>query len=235
MRSPRIRWVLIALAVVAILGVIALLPVTMPTADTTDIPAPPSAANGGENVSDLVGPIDGGKVAIQTFPATGARIRSVALLIGTYQRTNHGTARVTVQASIAGEWRELAAQTIAKETLQDTMYYVISFSSPLRVSPGQPLRILLEADGGPGDAIAWRANTRWDPSGYMLTFDGKEQEGTARIRVSYAPASGHLFRMLGPVRERLTVFLNPFWQFVLILGFGLLIGSIVLLCRHSLE
>jgi hypothetical protein len=44
--------------------------------------------------------------------------------------------------------------------------------------------------------------------------------------------AGHLFQLLGPIWHRMTVFLNPIWQVILLLGFGSLLGSLILLGRH---
>lgn len=228
----RMRRALIIALSIAPLLIVAFLPVTAQVADVTGPPAPPRATGTTtDTASRPIGGISGGMTAIQQFPAAGTSIRSVALLLGTYRRTNHGTAQVSVQANSDGAWRTLATQPVDKEKLQDNAFATITFSPPLIVAKDQPVRIVLEADGGASDAIAWWTNTGWKPDGYLLLFNGQEQEGTARFQVTYPPASGRLFRMLGSVWGRMTVFLNPFWRFVLLLGLGLLAGGIALTAR----
>lgn len=217
---------------IAMLAVIALLPVVVPTVDTTDSPAPSPTTNAAENAARPTDGIFAGVTATQQFPAAGTSIHSIALLLATNQRVNHGTAHVTVQANTHDKWQNLAIETIEEETLQDNAFYTLSFSPPLRVMNGQPLRIVLQADGGAGDAIAWWTDTNWKPDGYMLTFNGTEQDGTARFMVSYSPESGHLFQLLVPIWHRMTVFLDPIWQIALLFGFGSLLGSLFLLGRH---
>ncbi|MDQ6831816.1 MAG: hypothetical protein M3008_00325 [Chloroflexota bacterium] len=227
MSATQRRWTTALLLAIAAVAAIAFLPVAVPTADATISPAPAS-----EDAGRAVGPLSGGRTATQEFPAGGTKIRSVALLLATYKRTNRGTAQITVQANTDGQWTNLATRAIDKENLRDNGFATITFSPPLAVVPGQPVRIILQSDGAAGAAIAWWSNTRWRPDGYVLTADGTGQDGTARFQVSYAPATGRLFRMLGPVWDRLTVFLDPFWRVVLALGFGFLIGGLVLAGRR---
>lgn len=229
MSATRLRRVAAALLMAVAFATIALLPVTVPTADDTNPPTPSPAADGAENPGRPVGPLYGGKTAEQQFPAGGTGIRSVAFAPGTYRRTNRGVARVTIQAMHDGKWQELATRAIDKQALKDNIFYSIAFSPPLAVAAGQPIRILLQSDGEMGDAIAWWSNTRWQPDGYLLSLDGMPQDGTALFRVSYAPATGRLFQLLGPIWERATVFLDPFWRIVLVVGLGLLAGGLVLI------
>ena len=203
--------------------IVAFLPVSTPVDDDVETPIPTA------ETARPIGPIFAGARADQDFPATGTSIRSVALFLATYQRVNRGTARVEVQVNADGQWRNLAATTVRKESLQDNAYYTASFSPPVRVEKGQRVRISLTADGGGNDAIAWWTNTTWNPDGYSLTFNNQPRQGTARLRVSYAAASGPLLRMLRPLWARVTVFLGPLWRVVLIIGLGALIGSFVAL------
>lgn len=227
-----IRRVAVLLFMIAMLVIVALLPVMVPTVDTTAPLAPTATTNAADSAAHAVVGIFEHVIATQQFPAAGTSIHSIALLLATYQRTNHGTAHVTVQKNANGKWQDLATETIEKETLRDNAFYAVSFSPPLTVINGEPMRIVLQADGGPNDAIAWWTDTEWKPDGYMLLVNGKEQGGTARFMVSYNPKIGHFFQLLGPIWHRMTVFLNPIWQIVLVLGFGSLLGSLVLLGRH---
>lgn len=223
---------------VLILAFIALLPVTVPTADESGVPPPglptaaPSTSTPGVATTRPVGALYGTITAKQDFPAAGARIDSVALFLGTYQRTNHGDAQVVVQSSVAGAWKDLATRTVAKTDLTNNAYYTLAFSPPLTVAKGQPLQLLLRSDGGSGNAITWLVDTSWQPQGYALFYDDTPQQGTARFLVTYAPDSGRLFQVLGPLWRRLTIFLNPLWQVVLIFGCCVLAASFVVLGRH---
>jgi hypothetical protein len=226
-----------------ILAFVALLPVTVPTADESGVPPPgpptttPSTGTSTPGVATTrpVGALYGTITAKQDFPAAGARIASVALFLGTYQRANQGDAQVVVQANVAGEWKDLATRTVAKTELANNAYDTLSFSPPLTVAKGQPLQLLLRSDGGSGDAITWLVDTNWQPQGYALYYDDAPQPGTARFLVSYAPDTGRLFQVLGPLWGRLTVFLDPLWQVVLIFGFCALAGGFIVLGQHLID
>jgi len=207
--------------VCALIGllIVAFLPVSTPVDDDVQTPIPPAGT------ALPVGPIFAGMSADQELPATGTRIHSVALFLATYQRVNRGTAYVEVQVTVDGQWRRLARTKIPKESLHDNAYYTALFSPPVRVEKGEPIRISLIADGGPNDAITWWTNTTWKPDRYFLAYNNQPREGTARLRVSYAPVRGYFLQMLFPLWARLTVFLNPLWRVVLVIGFGALIGS----------
>jgi hypothetical protein len=226
---------------VLILAFIALLPVMVPIADESGPPLPgiptttPSATGSSAAATRPLGGLYGNIAAMQQFPAAGERIDSVALFLGTYQRTNHGDFRVAVQANVAGEWKDLANRTVDKANLADNAYYTLTFSPPLLVARGQPLQLLLTSAGGSGDAITWWIDASSQPQGYALFYNGKPEGGTARFLVSYAPASGHLFQLLGPIWRRLTLFLDPLWQIVLLCGLCVLAGSFVLLGRHLMS
>jgi hypothetical protein len=230
MNARGIRRALIVSLGIIVLVVLAFLPVTVPTADVTGPPAPATDTTT-DATSHLMGGISGGMMAIQQFPAASTDIQAVALLLGTYHRTNQGTARISMQANTNGAWQNLATQSVEKAKLQDNALYSFTFTPPLTVAKGQSVRIILESDGGANDAIGWWTNRGWKPDGYTLAFNGQEQEGTAAFQVTYAPATGRLFRMLGMVWNRMTVFLDPSWRFVLLIGLGLLGGGVILTGR----
>ncbi len=214
---------------VAILAFLALLPVTIPISDDTATPKPVPAPGTKEDPARAVGMIQNGVEATQQFPANATHIQTISLQIGTYRRVNHGTAQIVVQSGANGQWQDVATETIAKERLIDNDFYTLSFSPPLTVEKGQLMRITLRSDGGPNDAITWWTNTNWKPEGFALTYGGRPQEGAANFTVSYALQSGRLFASIGPLWQRMTVFLSPLWQVVLLLGAGALVGSFVAL------
>ncbi len=199
------------------------LPVSTPVDDDVATPTPTAEA------ARPAGPILAGTGEEQELPATGTRIRSVALFLATYGRANKGTARIEVRANVDGQWRLLATAIVPKDSLRDNAYYTASFSPPVRVERGQHVRISLAADGGPKDAIAWWTNTTWTPDGYSLAYNNQPQQGTARLRVSYAPKRGYLLQLLPSLWARVTVFLDPLGRVVLVIGLGALIGSFVAL------
>jgi len=201
----------------------AFLPVSTPVDDNVETPIPAA------ETARPVGPIFADATADQEFPATATRIRSVGLFLATYQRVNRGTARVDVQVNADGQWRILATAMVRKKNLRDNAYYTASFSPPIRVEKGQRVRISLTADGGQKDAISWWTNTTWYPDGYSLTFNDQPKQGTARIRVSYAPTSGYLLQIAPSLWARATIFLDPLWRVVLVIGLGALIGSFMAL------
>ena len=229
----------VAIAIV-VLAIVAFLPVTVPTADESGTPLPgiaPAALTNASNtpITRPIGGLFGSNTAKQQFPALGERIQSVALFLGTYQRENHGTLKVTIQSDTAGAWQDLATQAVDKAAIRDNAYQTIEFSPGLAVVKGQALQILVTTNGSANDAVTWWVNGDWQPEGYALFYNGKRQEGTARFLVSYAPVSGHLFQHLGPLWRRLTLFLDPLWQIVLVFGLCIMVGTFVLLGRHLME
>ncbi len=231
----------VALAIAALfLLIVAFLPATVPTADKSGVVLPglatpiPVATGAVDSPIRPVGPLNNGSIIAQQFPANGARISSVAVFLGTYRRVNHGTLAVGVDARTNGTWENLATQSVNKETLTDNAFSSIVFSPPLEVANGQTVRITLSSDDDQRDAVTWWMNANWRPDGYVLSYNGEQQEGTARFTVTYSPRSGRLFQVLGPIWGRLTVFLTPAWRVVLLLGFALLGGSIIAMSRRLL-
>ena len=122
-----------------------------------------------------------------------------------------------------------------KAAIKDNTYQTFDFSPAVIVRKGQTLRILVTADGDANNAVTWWVNGSVQPEGYSLVYNGMPQEGTARFIVLYATASGPLFTVIGPFWQRLTVFLDPLWQIVLVFGLCVLAGSLVLLGRYLIE
>lgn len=221
------------------LAVVAFLPVTIPTADESGVPlpgiptiAPATTAAANRPAMHPIGRLYSGIMARQQFPANGGRVHSIALFLGTYQRENHGSLTVTVQADMAGTWQDVATWTMDEAAIKDNAYQTFNFSPAITVSKGQTLQILVTADSNANNAVTWWVNGDWQPEGYALFYNGERQEGAARFLVSYAPAAGRLFENLGPIWRRLTIFLDPLWQVVLIFGLSVLAGSLVLLGKH---
>lgn len=230
----------VAVALV-LLAILAFFPATVPTEDDSGVPpvsgatAVPGAGGIPAAIERPIGGLFGGIEAKQLFPATGTRIRSVALFLGTYKRENHGTLRVTLQVNAAGTWRDLATRTVNETEIKDDAYHTIAFSPALAVPKGETVQILVTADGSDKDAVTWWVNGNWQPEGYALFYNGMRQEGTARFLVVYAAESGRLFQVVGPIWRRLTIFLGPLWQAVLIFGFCVVAGGLLLLGRHLTE
>lgn len=232
------RWRVIGALVTGVIVIAALasLPVAVPDADDSGVPLPGMAtpvptATAADDPFTPVGPLFGGQVAAQQFPANGARVREIALFLGTYRRANYGMVTVTLQAMRGGQWQDLAAQSFDKLTVRDNAYLTIPFAPPVAVTTGEPLRVALRVEGGSSEAITWWKEPNWNPDGYALLLNDRRQEGTARFRVSYAPEAGPLIRMIGPLWARLTVFLDPGWRVALVVGIGTLLAALVLAGR----
>ncbi|MDQ6832307.1 MAG: hypothetical protein M3008_02810 [Chloroflexota bacterium] len=223
------------------LAIVAVCPVKVPTADQSGVPLPgvptvaPASTAANTPAIHPIGGLYSGITAQQQFPANGARVRSIALFLGTYLRENHGVLKVTVQADAAGIWQDVATRTVDKAAIKDNAYQTFDFSPAVTVRKGQALRILVTADGDANNAVTWWVNGSVQPEGYSLVYNGMPQEGTARFIVSYATASGPLFTVIGPFWQRITVFLDPLWQIVLVFGLCVLAGSLVLLGRYLIE
>lgn len=236
--SRRARQWSIPLAVgLLIVLAIGFLPATAPLEDDTSTAGTPSdsgasATPSGETrttATHPIGTIASGITVTQEFPSAGTMIASVGLFLETYQRTNQGVIQVTIQADANGQWAPLAMHEIEKAQIKDNAFNFITFSPPLTVKKGQMVRIVLQADKSPADAISWWVNPTWDNEHYALFLNRDRQQGAAIFTASYGHASGYLFQILRPAWDRLTVFLSPFWQVALLLGLTCLVGSILLI------
>jgi hypothetical protein len=188
------------------------LPMTIPTAD--DITVPDS-----KHHFPII-PLTRGQTVTQQFPANGGAITSVAILFGTYGRTNQGTLRFELRAQRDGAWVMLATETIAQASLHDNAYYRFDLSPSLTVSTGDLLQIAVRSDDAQTQAAAIFATADWQPpSGYLLAVSDAPQVGTAIFRVSYARRSGRVITLLGGIWQRATVMLTIRWQIVLALAF----------------
>lgn len=228
-----------AIVVIAVLF-IGTRPVTLPTTDDTSVPAasapplpgkPTPVAHTDSDPDRTIGDISRSIIVQQQFVTNGERIKTISLLFSNYRHVNRGTVEITVQADVNGEWKDLTTQTINKEAIQDNGWHTLDFPSPLLVTKSQRLMMTIRSNDGPSDAVSIWRNGEYRPDGFLLTVNGQREDGTLRFQAGYMPQSGRLFRMLGPVWNRLTVFLDPLWRVVFLLGISILIGSIVLIAR----
>lgn len=176
-----------------------------------------------------------GTTVQQYFPASGTAISEIGLVLGTYERINHGTFQVLVEAQRDGQWQTLATRTVAKETLGNaaTGSYVLPFSPPLAVTMQEPLRITVQSpDEGPANAITWWMNDLETPrEGFSMRINNEPQQGQLSFSVVYPHASGRLIQKIGLAWERSTILLSPGWRVVLLLGLGiLLLGGLLATC-----
>lgn len=239
-RLPRLKRLLPALIGAVILVAIGLLPASLPTED----PIGTLAIARGEGVYATpvpgataipprpIGGVFAGVTVAQEFPTTGTAIAAVSLVLATYQRANSGTMQVMMQARTGGQWQTLGSRTVEKTTLQDNVLNAVTFDPPLAVKRGQTIRIVLQADGDVRNAISWWLDPSYQRPGFALFLNGDPLPGTAQFEVSYARASGRLAGMIGPVWSRVTVFLDPFWRIVLVVGTLVLLGSFFALGRY---
>lgn len=204
-----------ALLGLAALAVIALMPTSVPKGDDIRI------ANTG-----LPSPvITRGVMVAQEFPATGEGLMSLAVLLGTYKRVNRGQIILTLAAQRDGKWQVLATETLTTETLRDDAFATVTFTPPLAVQVSEVLRLTLQSADRQENGVAWWTSPDVSRQGFSLTVNGQEQKGTASFAVTYAHTTGRLFRMVGPIWARMTLFLDPGWRFLLLVGLAILAAT----------
>jgi hypothetical protein len=235
-----LRRIMPLIALLIVLATLALFPVTIPSTDDTIVsrPAPPvalgtaaPARTGGAPIVGAEGEVVSGAVIQQQFPASGARIGAIALLIAPSRSPSQGTVAITVQRVANGALEDLTTQTIARADLLENQWYTLDFSPPLAVAPGQQLQVTMRTNGSPNSVLALWKNGVYQPVGYQLAVNNQPQDGTLRFKAFYAPRSGHLIGMLGAIWDRVTLFLGPLWRVSLLVGGLLLIASLGLVTR----
>jgi hypothetical protein len=239
MRGSVSRWYLPLAVVVLALLAIGLMPIALPREDdmstsgapngTPDYSAP--AVTAGDAATHAIGPIGNGTVVTQDFPSGGTGMTSLSLFLGTTQRIDQGTLKVTLQTQENSQWTAIATQTIDEARLKDKAFSTLSFEPPLAVTRGQIIRVALAAEPGADAATVWYMNPLWNTPDFPLFVNGDRQQGAGIIHVSYARATGHVFQMLGPLWERATIFLGPLWRVILALGVIALVGGVVVAAR----
>lgn len=209
-RAPAIAQVLFAVLVLALLG---MAPVRVRLGEEVVVPQGSSTRP--------VGAIAQGGIVEQQFPAPREEIQAVSILLATYQRTNVGTLQLTLQAESGGQWRSLATQSVRKEALRDNTYHTFTFSPPIAPRDARRLAIALQSDSASDQAISWWATNTWQHSGFLLLVNGQPQPGAAVFKLTYKERSGRLWWMAPYLWQRVTIFLAPFWQGMLLFGLGL--------------
>lgn len=223
MRPPRPHHLISIGLGVALLCTLGLLPVTLPAPETI-VPA--------TEATHTLGEIDDNSTVTQQFLAEGTGIRTISIFLGTYQRKNRGTLFVTIQSFADGRWTPLQTGALDKAALRDNSFATVAFSPPLPVSPRQPVLIgLASAGGDANNAITWWAAADWRPEGYVLQLNGRTQPGTARFQAVYNGTPGRAWQFARPLEARVSVFLNPLWQVLLLIGFVIAVGGIATLAR----
>ncbi len=223
MSAAQIRRYIPLALLVPIIFAAGFLPVSLPT---TEMAIP----EGG--TKRPVGEISSGVIITEQFPAVARGITSASLLLATYQRANHGVLRITLLTNTDNQWQEQAIREVDTATLTDNAYYTVIFPSPVPTMKGQRVRITLQSDSRPGESVTWWRNPDEQRADTTLIVNGQTLPGSGIYRVSYAPESGRLFSMIGKVWRRSTVFLNPGWQAVLVLGLMILVASVGALTRR---
>ncbi len=219
------RWPWVAIAtLVALAIVVFVVPVSLPTGDDINVPK-------GETPQP-VGALTANITVTQQFPATGTAIRSVALQLGTYRRTNAGMLRVSVLAYQDAQWRVLAMQTLPTQTLADNEFATITFNPPLAVTLDQRLRLSVQSDADLARAVTWWVNPDYAPAEYMLLVNDKPERGTARFAITFAPRQGQIATMLGSVVSRASILLNAGQRVALILAAVVLLVGILMFGRR---
>jgi hypothetical protein len=220
MNPARLRRLLPLLVAVALFSVIACLPVRIAGGDDISV----------TRAREPVAPIVSNVTVSQEFPAKGRAIRSLGLFVSSYGSSKRGTFQVTVDSQDSGRWQPRTSERIPVASLGDTSSdaYVLTFAQPLAVTMDQPVRISVQlSDADPASAITWWSNSDITHDGYPARVNGKQQMGILCFTVSYQPTSARLIQLLGPAWRRVTIFLNPAWQSVLLLGLGMSILSAI--------
>ena len=217
--------VLLALLVAAVL----LVPVSLPTGDDLDVPDNPRHMPVGFLTRDVM--------VAQQFVAGGSRIRDIHVQIGTYGRVNRGTLRFTLDEADAAGWRTVGTAELPTTDLVDNAFATVPFPSPLVVTPGQPLRLLVQGDAPENaQAVTWWVNPTVAYEGATLSVNGTPQMGVTRVAVRYERTTGPLGTQLGTFIARITPLLNDFWRGVLLVtAAGFVVGFVLLLVRQAAE
>jgi hypothetical protein len=181
-----------------------------------------------------VGDIFEGVEVRQEFPAEGARILSVELQLATFGRENKGKLALRVERLLDDHWEELAVRTMLKRELVDCAWQVFGFAPPLEVKKGQRIALTVTADRDAANAITWWTSPGVDED-HQLLVNGVPREGYAHFSVEYVPIQGKAgYRKMRPrLWRRLTVFLDPLGQTMLVGGFLLALFCLVHLSMHA--
>ena len=201
-------------------GLLAVLtwPVSLTLADPAVIPQDATMMPGGE--------IARGMTMRQQLPAPGTALSSVTFLLGTYHRTLSGSLEIAVEiADRDGRWIPISRTSVALSQIPDTAPYTLTFSPPLPIPPTEHLAIALSSDAPPAEAATWWTAPTWAKAGYQLFINDQLHTGNAIMTAGYANAQGPLLNMLPTIWQRITAFLDPLWQIMLLLALILGIGT----------
>jgi glycosyltransferase involved in cell wall biosynthesis len=216
---------LIAYAV-AIIGLLCI-PVRVPTADGFVTPARSAVAST---------KVQQGVTIRQEFRATGNQLGVIALQLATYQRTNAGTLTVAIEVRRDNRWQRLATQTKAKEQLIDNALQPFQFPTVLSVRAEELLAIELSGDGGAIDGISWWYDPTLTYPGAQLYVNGQPTAGMAVFLATYSTNRLPLIAVLPQFWSRITIFLNPLWQTILLLAILLVAATpAYTLGKHALR
>ncbi len=219
-----------SVALLALLAAATLLvPVSLPTGDDLDVP---------DDFHHIpVGYLTQGVTLTQQFVAGGQRIRDVQVQIGTYMRVNRGTLRFALDEATPAGWRTVGAADLPTADLTDNGFATVPFSSPLSVTPGQPLRLTVRGDATEAaQAVTVWMNPSYTRADAALAVDGIARQGAARVVVRYMRTEGRLGSQAGAFLARSTPLLNNFWRGVLLAAAAAFaVGFALLLVRQMPE
>jgi hypothetical protein len=111
----------------------------------------------------------------------------------------------------------------------DNAYQHIAFDPPLKVHHRRRLAMTLIADGDAGNAITWWITPGWQLKGSQLYLNGQQIPGTGDLRVHYGKRTGIIGGRLmrREAWQRVTVFLGPVGTTMLVLGWVLMLGALL--------
>jgi len=173
-----------------------------------------------------VGEITRGVTVRQQLPPPGTALSSVALFLDTYQHTSARVLEIAIEIRDRdGHWITISHTSVALSRITDKAYYTLSFSPPLRIPPTKNLAIALSSDAPPGEAVTWLTAPAWTNTEFQLSTNDRVQQGNAIMTAAYVGERGPLLKMLPAIWQRITVFLEPPWQLLLLLALIVALGA----------
>jgi len=204
------RLLLSLLLWILLIGII-VWPMSIKTADDVLIPQTATLTPIGEIARD--------RTVRQQLPMPGSAITTLSLYLATYQRTMLWSLSVRIEVlDSAGTWTTIATHTIEPAQIVDNAYHTIRFSPALALPPARGLAVSLSSEAPLGEAATWWGTPLWTRLGYQLTLNDQPVTGNAIMTLQYEHIRGPLLLTSPFIWHRITAFLNPSLQVVLLLS-----------------
>ncbi len=139
----------------------------------------------------ITGELLSGDILEQPFVLDAEEIRSVVLKAATFARENSGNLSISLRSGSA----LLAEVDVPFSELRDNDDFTVLFPDPVAVKREEPLRIVVESSGSPGNSVAfYYGNTITLPRGEIEKKFGTEEVAS----LNHKPLNGVLcFRVTG--------------------------------------